>query len=488
MNFGETRERGGARPPSRSNGGSTALFSTLEEFLARTVDDDRQCLPEEELRRFHPAACGMANGVGGWILLGASCNEGGEATVNGLRDLPSLKERLASDLAGGRAFSAGIPASFHVLNVPVPLLAVRIRPVDWPHRPVSVRGDSLHGTYRRIEGVDVASGLSARFRMGMDSLERLRSDLPLSGVGLDDLHEESVAAFCSAVAARRPQWAGLSRPALLSRALVLSGSSVARAGNYLLGKRGVRVRIELRHGHSAEEGEALEVRNLWKAYTDLLPRLTRSLSPSCAAAFRESFVNALLHADYDAGDVTVLLTGGPVSARIVNPGMVRTWKAGESLCRNFRLMKMFQLLGIARGEGRGLSVIRNYQPGFRLGQDPLELTTVATLALEPLASLRSSSVSPAPSMKGARKQEAPRAPSKAGEAEARAARAPLLLAAMPPTPPTPPEPPQPEPPPEPAAPSAVANPLPTQEPEPAASPPQSEQEELERTIAAMRRK
>ena len=394
MSLRETRKRGGVSPPSYSSDGSAALFSTLSEFLARTANDDRQFLIEEDLHRFHPAACGMANGAGGWIVLGASRDDKGEGTVSGLQDLASQKERLTSDLLGGRAFSAGIPASFHVLNVPSPLLAVRIRPVDWPAHPVSVRGDFLRGTYRRIEGVDVASGLNARFRMGMDALERLRSDLPLGGVGLDDLHEESVAAFCSAVAARRPQWARLSRPALLSRALAISGSSVTKAGNYLLGKRGVRIRIELRHGHSAEEGEALEVRNLWKAYTDLLPRLTRSLSPTCSAAFRECFVNALLHADYDAGDVTVLLTGGPISARIENPGSVRTWKAGESLCRNFRLMKMFQLLGIARGEGRGLSVIRNYQPNFTLGQDPLELATVATLTLEPLSSLQSSPLAP----------------------------------------------------------------------------------------------
>ena len=89
----------------------------------------------------------------------------------------------------------------------------------------------------------------------------------------------------------------------------------------------------------------------------------------------------------------ILLKDGPASALIRNPGMVRTCRQGESVCRNFRLMKIFQLLGAAQGDGRGLSVIRRYQPGFRLQQDILELTTTALLNLEPVAALQDSSVS-----------------------------------------------------------------------------------------------
>lgn len=361
-------------------------FLSLEDFLARTARDDRALLPEEELSRLPAVACGMANGAGGWILLGAEPAEAPsrgeeEVAVKGIADPFQLRRSLSLEL--GRRFSSPLPISFHDLPGPPPLLLLHVRPVDWNQRPVCVRGNYLRGVYRRVEGVDLISGLGARFRLGMDALERLRDDRPAAAK--DSLHQGSVESFREAVLQHRPEWSGLPMDALLSRTLVLSHGAVTGAGNYLLGKRGVRVRVELQMGGG---GEALEARNLWRAYSDLLPRLTRSLSPACSAAFRECFLNALLHADYDAGSVTISLTGNPLSVRMRNPGLPRVLRTGESACRNFRLMKIFQLLGAASGEGRGLRIIQSYQPGFRLEQDALELSTVAELALEPMASLR----------------------------------------------------------------------------------------------------
>ena len=280
-------------------------------------------------------------------------------------------------------------------------------PAEWHERPVCIGQDYARGTWRRTEGVGFLSGVGARFRLGLDALERLKDDRPVRGMGLDDLHEESVASFRSAVVRRRPEWSELPLEAFLARAQVLSGGAVTQAGNLMLGRRATRVRAEVRRGNA--ESEALEVRNLWKAYSDLMPRLTRSLSPACAAAFRECFVNALLHADYDGGDVTVLLRGGPASARFKNPGLMRTQHRGESACRNFRLMKVFQLLGAARGDGRGLSLIRRYQPDFALQQDALELTTTAVLNLEPMAALQGTPPAARPSAQ--RRKEAAQRPS-----------------------------------------------------------------------------
>ena len=373
--------------------GVAVEFSTFAEFLEQTSEEDRQFLTEEEQQRFAPAACGMTNGVGGWIVLGASWDEEEQqAAVEGLRSPSALRERLEGELSGGRAFSTAIPAVLHVLKDPAPLLLVQVFPVEWNFRPVCVGRDYARGTWRRVEGVNLLSGVRTRFRLGMDALERLRSDRPIVGMGLEALHEESVAAFREAVVERRPRWAGLSMRAFLNRAQVLSGDVVTQAGNCMLGRQGTRIRAEL-HSEATGGSEAFEVRNLWKACFDLMPRLVRSLSPTCAAAFRECFLNALIHADYDAGDVHILLKDGPASALIRNPGMVRTCRQGESVCRNFRLMKIFQLLGAAQGDGRGLSVIRRYQPGFRLQQDILELTTTALLNLEPVAALQDSSVS-----------------------------------------------------------------------------------------------
>ena len=45
-------------------------------------------------------------------------------------------------------------------------------------------------------------------------------------------------------------------------------------------------------------------------------------------------------------------------------------------------MKIFQLLGAAKGEGVGMSVIRKYMPDFALSTDSLEFTACASLELE----------------------------------------------------------------------------------------------------------
>lgn len=366
---------------------AAAGFSTFDEFLARTANEDRQFLTVEELPLFAPTACGMANGAGGWVVLGAEwLEEEGRAAPRGLRSPDALRDQLAVDCGGGQTFSSALSVTFHVLRDPAPILLARVLPAEWHERPVCIGQDYARGTWRRTEGVGFLSGVGARFRLGLDALERLKDDRPIRGMSPDDLHEESVASFRSAVVRRRPEWSELSLEAFLARAQVLSGGAVTQAGHLMLGRRATRVRAEVRRGNA--DGEALEVRNLWKAYSDLMPRLTRSLSPACAAAFRECFVNALLHADYDGGDVTVLLRGGPASARFKNPGLMRTQHRGESACRNFRLMKVFQLLGAAWGDGRGLSLIRRYQPDFELQQDALELTTTAVLTLEPLAALQ----------------------------------------------------------------------------------------------------
>lgn len=362
----------------RAHKNAADRFVSWPDFLERTVQEDREFLPEVAVDRFPAVCCGMANGAGGWIVLGALWDE--EAPVlQGIADPSSLERRLRAALAGGRALSADSVSSFRVMNAEgVRLLLVRVEPAEWRLRPVCVGGDYFRGIYRRIEGVDLVSGGCARFWYARDALERLRDDLPLSGLSVSDLHEESVVSFREAVTALRPRWAALSLENFLARTQVLADGSVTRAGHLLLGKRGTRVRAVLLDASGEEE--IFEVRSLWKAYVDLLPRFCTGLSTACAAVLRECFVNALIHADHDAG--TIRVTGDPHTVRVENPGLPRTCRPGESLCRNPRLMRMFRLAGVAKGEGCGLTSVRADRPGFSLRQELLELVTVAELDLE----------------------------------------------------------------------------------------------------------
>ena len=352
-------------------------FLSLEDFLERTAEADREFLPEEEVDRFPAVCCGMANGTGGWVVLGAVWDEDAPV-VRGVSDPSGLERRLKTELAGDRMLSVDTVSSFRVLETEgASLLIARVGAAEWYRRPVCVGDDYLRGVYRRIEGVDVVSGRRACFRFALDALERLRGESTVPGLTVSDLHEESVASFRDAVTARRPEWKALSLEAFLARTLVLEEGDLTQAGHLLLGKRGTRVRAVFLLPSGEEE--IFEVRNLWRAYADLLPRFCKGLTPACAAALHECFVNALVHAEHDEGFVRV--TGCCDAVRVENPGLSRS-RRGESLCRNVRLMRMFQLAGAARGEGHGLECLRAYSPGFELRQDLLEFVTAAELELE----------------------------------------------------------------------------------------------------------
>ena len=349
----------------------------MSDFLGRTAEEDREFLPEWDLDRFPAVCCGMSNGAGGWIVLGVEWDEDAPV-VHGVPDPSGLERRLRTVLAGERVLSADSVSSFRVVEAEgVPLLIARVDPAEWWRRPVCVGGDYTRGVYRRIEGIDVVSGKRVCFRLALDALERLRGESAVPGMTASDLHEESAASFREAVTARRQEWRELSPEEFWARTLVLSDGELTRAGWLLLGKHSARVRAAFNEG--TEDEEIFEVRNLWRAWSDLLPRFCSGLSGPCAAALRECFVNALVHAEHDAGNVVVTGSGGRV--RIENPGLSRS-RHGESLCRNERLMRMFRLAGAASGEGRGLDLVRCYRSGFDLRQDLLELVTIAELDLE----------------------------------------------------------------------------------------------------------
>lgn len=137
----------------------------------------------------------------------------------------------------------------------------------------------------------------------------------------------------------------------------------------------VRVRAVLDYSGGHAEISAV---NIWDSLAEILPRLLAPLSSKCAGAFREMFVNSLLHADYNAGDdINILITSNPPRVSADNPGTIR------GTVRNHRIRKMFALSGITQGNNlHGLDIIRGYMPSFRLEENMLELRTSAAIPLE----------------------------------------------------------------------------------------------------------
>jgi predicted HTH transcriptional regulator len=438
------------------------FFPTFETFLAGTEKEDRvflggcAYLGGEKRERFAAACCGMANGNGGWVVFGAEYlgreDEKDIFAVEGVVDSALLEHELRAFLRDEDWLSAGPVVSFHSMSgrsisgsafsfhepsgKSRTLLAVKIDTADWFLRPVCVGAGflrcagissdaSFRAVYRRIEGNDVMSGLGVRFRMALDALEQTRDDRPVPGLSVRDLDIESAVSFRSAVLARHSQWANLSEIDFLKRVLVLDDDGkVTLAGQLLLGaslkssENGAPLLLTQKKGTQKETRFAP---NLWSACSDILPELREPLVEDCANAVHECFMNAILHADYDAGRVEIDLDWNSESdkdkreepeegilkermkegfIRFSNPGLPRGREAGSA--RNYRLLRIFRLAGLVRelhetrnirefrekrgnvAEKRagGLEIIRAWDENFHLNWDTFELFTHAELRLE----------------------------------------------------------------------------------------------------------
>ena len=247
---------------------------------------------------------------------------------------------------------------------------IYIPPLVWHKKPVILNGR----VYRRIEGQNVISGLRAKVIMAGDAHEPSRDDYPVSNITLS---EKSLGRFHAKVTAIHEGMRRFTRDEFLRRTGVYSGDFLTFAGALMLGDiMRVSAVLDYSEGH-----EQISASNIWDAFAGILPRLLAPLSSRCAEAFRELFINSLLHADYNSDNhINFLITPDPPKVFADNPGIVRR------AARNHRLAKMFALSGIisplTRRTPHGLDMIREYMPSFTLEENMLELRTCATLRLE----------------------------------------------------------------------------------------------------------
>ena len=296
-------------------------------------DFETEIFGRDDIDRVPETVCAFAN------------SEGGEISCNGFDPVSLIPQ--------------GVPYFRETSE------SVYIPPLEWHKKPVTFNGK----VYRRIEGENVASGLRVRAIMAGDSNEASRDDFPFSA----RLNDDDVDAFTAKVVELHGDMKRYSRNELLRRTGVYSGKHLTFAGALMFGNI-VKVSAHLKYSGGHAEIEAV---NIWRAYTEILPRLTFALSKNCAQAFREAFINSLLHADYNVDrHITIAIQPSPPTVTFDNPGMIR-WAT-----RNHRLAKMFELSGITGGRPHGLDMIRSYMPNFKLTQDMLNIRTVSVLRLE----------------------------------------------------------------------------------------------------------
>lgn len=305
----------------------------------KTGDDI--CFLDDEIHKLPECICALANSSGGFVIL--------DSIPDSLPDM-----NIPSEI------------NYSIHELPGKKFAVHVQPLKWHDRPAMIHGR----VYRRIEGENVISGRYARSIMSMDALSLSRDDFPVKAK-LDDVCMNE---FREAVLNLHPDYANLNHDELFRRTYIYSGRHLTFAGALMFGKI-MRVRASV-------NDIKIEAYNIWRAYRDILPRLTQKLSDGCACALREAFINSLLHSDYNISrSISVNIKPNPLRAIIDNPAIVRL------VTRNHRLEKIFMLSGISRGTHKGIEQIKHYAPDFRLEQDMLNFRVRASIPLEGIESL-----------------------------------------------------------------------------------------------------
>ncbi|GAB3635300.1 hypothetical protein GCM10027422_08900 [Hymenobacter arcticus] len=225
----------------------------------------------------------------------------------------------------------------------------------------------------------------------MDTLD----DRPLSGYGLPDLDPDTLRAYRTEFAQRRPghRWNGYPDEAFLE---CLGGWHIDRAtrlgcltlaGLLMFGQQHSITQQVPHYGPDYQEQAPGAARwldrvtpdaswsgNLYDFYRRVYPKLVADLKvpfqlvedrrvdeTDVHKALREALVNTLVHADY-SGSTPIRIIKLPGRFSFRNPGLLRIsteeiYRGGTSDCRNRAVQKMFQLMGVADRAGTGFSAI-----------------------------------------------------------------------------------------------------------------------------------
>ena len=327
-------------------------FTDFAEFLELTANDDRQFLGLDELHKIPETLYSLANSSGGWIITGAELDECDEINIYGLDEDFDIEKIIDEKIIAEKVS--------YLIHDFGNVKAIRVEPAKFYMKPLIYDGK----VYRRVEGVNLISSPRSISIMTSEAQEFSRDDFP---VRTSKLNEEDIDNFRSTVITLHEDYKTFSRLEFLRRCGVYSGKFLTFAGALMFGEI-IRVQARLKYFDVNAE---LEAKNIWSAYTEILPKLTCKLSRNCAQDFRAIFINALLHSDYNISRrINITITSNPPKVAIINPGTIR------GITRNYRLAKMFELSGIS-----------HVKKTFTLQQDMLNFRVKSELMLEGLETL-----------------------------------------------------------------------------------------------------
>ncbi|MEN4636721.1 RNA-binding domain-containing protein [Pantoea agglomerans] len=376
----------------------TLIESEQVEFKLAGGKDGKGELPKD----FWPTYSAMANGRGGWVILGVK-EQDGEFTPVGVVDSQKIKTDLFNQLNDRDRVSANVIRSEKDVQLVSlqgkEVLAIHISPAMRKQKPVHLKKSPFGNTYQRLhEGDRVCDDMTVK-RMLAEQIHDSRDNEVLSEhYGFDeDIDLDSLKVYRNLLSLNNPQHPYLACEPFELLKMVggwrkdreTGKQGITLAGILMFGKwEAITAALPNYMVDYQERPEAkTELRwvdritpdgtwsgNLFDFYRKVYQRLVsdlkvpftleegqRKTDTPVHIALREALVNTLVHADY-SDRVSILIVKRPDMFGFRNPGLMRlpledVVAGGTSDCRNRLLHQMFLLIGLGEKAGSGMPKI-----------------------------------------------------------------------------------------------------------------------------------
>ncbi|MBE9051659.1 putative DNA binding domain-containing protein [Nostocales cyanobacterium LEGE 11386] len=351
-------------------------------------------------KSFFESYSAMANTYGGVIFLGIEEKPKGKFSPTGIANPDRVLTTLWNGLNNRQRISINLLTDKMVEVIEVQdkqVIRIAVPRAKRSQRPVYVGQNPITGTYRRNYEGDYLCDEETVKRMLAEQVEEVRDARLLENYGFDDIDLNTLKAYRNQFKATKPDHPWLDQDDkeflqsiggwLRDRQTRKEGLTVA--GLLMFGK--LPSILEAMPHYVVDYQERPEPRtearwvdrvttdgtwsgNLYDFYRRVIQKLFSDLKvpfklkgakrvddTPVHEALREALINTIIHADY-TGRVPIQIIKRPDMFVFRNPGIMRlpledALRGGTSDCRNRKLQKMFQLVGIGEQAGSGIPKI-----------------------------------------------------------------------------------------------------------------------------------
>ncbi|MFK8257909.1 RNA-binding domain-containing protein [Erwinia sp. AnSW2-5] len=376
----------------------TLIESEQVEFKLAGGKEGKGELP----RDFWPTYSAMANGRGGWIVLGVK-EQAGKFSPVGVVDPEKIKTDLFNQLNDRDRVSVNVLRSEEDVQIVSlqgkDVLAIHIPQAMRKQKPVYLKKSPFGNTYWRLhEGDRLCDDITVK-RMLAEQLYDSRDNEVLSEhyAFVEDIDSDSLRIYRNLLSANNPQHPYLTYgPFELFKAIggwrkdrETGKEGITLAGVLMFGKWDAITASAPNYVVDYQERPEAKTELRWvdrvfpdgtwsgnlfdfyrKVYQKLVADLKvpftledgqRKTDTPVHIALREALVNALVHADFSER-VSILIVKRPDMFGFRNPGLMRlpledVISGGVSDCRNRLLHQMFLLIGLGERAGSGMPKI-----------------------------------------------------------------------------------------------------------------------------------